>query len=218
MSAAKLPDNIQSTRLTVEQYAAAVSSGAPTPGGGSVAAVVASLAAGLTEMVIHLTLNGRAAPANPELLRSAVARAARLRVGLLGLAAADEAAYGEYRAAVAMPKTSEAEIANRREALDIALRRAADVPLEIASTANKVLVLLETVVDRATKHALSDLSAAALLAEAAVKAALLNVTVNAQSMRDEAEGSRYQEKANNLQRAASERAAELRTRVDVRSP
>lgn len=217
MSDADVQTDIPSARLTVEQYAAAVAAGSPTPGGGSVAAVVASLAAGLAEMVINLTLAGRSAAADSDALRSAAAGAARLRADLLGLATADEAAYRGFRAAVALPKSTESEVAARRAALDVALRRAADVPLLIGSTASEVLVLLGTVVDVSTKHALSDLAASALLAEAAVKAALLNVTVNAGSMRDQGVALNYLNEATDLQHGASERAADLLKRVGGRS-
>ena len=173
-----------SKQLSVESYAAAVASSSPTPGGGSVAATVGALAAGLCEMVCALTLKGKHAPTHPERLVIAATVSGRLRASLLDLATADERAYAGYRSASDLPRTNDQEKADRREALDRALVRAAETPTEIAEAALETLRQLRVAAKFGTKHALSDVLTGAMLASAAVTSALLNVRVNTELMRD----------------------------------
>lgn len=181
-----------STSLPVGDYAAAVASAAPTPGGGSVAGTTGALAAALAEMVCRLTLAGKNPPAHPESLESTAAHAATLRDRLLSLAAQDEAAYAAYRAAVALPRSSEPEQLARRAALDNAIIVAADVPLATARACIDVLDALIIAAEHGTKHALSDVSTGSLLAGAAGRSALLNVRVNAGIMKQPDLAARYE--------------------------
>ena len=87
---------------TLAGYVAAVASGEPTPGGGSVVSVVAALGAALGEMVCNLTL-GRSADAAEAELRPVVGRLKFLRDRLLAVARVDETAYRRYLDATALP-------------------------------------------------------------------------------------------------------------------
>jgi len=193
-------------------YAAAVASAAPTPGGGSVVAVVAALGAALGEMVCNLTI-GRAADAEVEAeLKAIVARLAALRSRLLGAAGEDEAAYRAYRAAAALPKGTESERAIRQAALQTALIGAADVPLAVAEACLRLAEALAPVARLGTRHALADAATGALLAEAALRGALLNVRGNADLIKDAAVAARYRRRADELEtngRAAAARVREI---------
>src|ERR671920_1166161 len=103
--------------LGLSAYLDEVAAGTPAPGGGSVAAVVAALAAALGEMVANFTL-GRAKYAEAEaLLRPARDRLTALRAALLKSAAADESAYGSYQDAASLPRTSDGEKIERAAAM-----------------------------------------------------------------------------------------------------
>ncbi|MGI8475899.1 MAG: cyclodeaminase/cyclohydrolase family protein [Thermomicrobiales bacterium] len=169
---------------TIESYAASVAAPTATPGGGSVAAIAAALAAGLSEMVCGLTLAG--APSDPAYATLIAARnvAAKSRTALLDLAQADETAYGNYRRASAMPKTTPAQKAERTVAMQAALTIAADVPLQCATTILAFLGSLDGVAEFGTRHALSDIATACMISESALKSALLNVRVNAKLLKD----------------------------------
>ena len=173
-----------SAKLSVSDYALAVSTANPTPGGGSVAGVTGSLAAGLLGMVCAVTLRGKTTDEQRAKLEPAELSAGELRGDLLKLAARDETAYSAYRSAAAMSKTTEEERAARFAALQVALAEAAEAPLAIARNCFALLAMLPTVAAHGSKHVLSDASAGAILADAALRAALLNVRVNAASMRD----------------------------------
>lgn len=170
----------------VSGYLAAVASPAPTPGGGSVAAVVGALAAALGEMVCNLSI-GRAGVEDPEdALSSSLANLTRARGELLRLAAEDERAYAAYRTAAGLPKATAEEKEARRAAMQDALLGAAAVPLATARAAGKLLAELDVTARSGSSHVLSDAVVAAILAEASVRSAGVNVRVNTGLLKDRA--------------------------------
>jgi formiminotetrahydrofolate cyclodeaminase len=165
-------------------YLDEVAAGTPAPGGGSVAAVVGALAAALGEMVANLTL-GREKYADAEAtLRPARDRLAALRAALLEDAAADQAAYQSYRDAASLPRTSDGERTARTDAMQRALIAATDVPLGVARSVYEVAEILQSVARAGNPHVRSDAALGALLAEAALRGALLNVRGNAAMLED----------------------------------
>jgi formiminotetrahydrofolate cyclodeaminase len=190
-------------------YVAAVAGGASTPGGGSVAAIVGALAAALGEMVANLTL-GRARYADAEeTLRPARERLVALRERLIGAAAEDERAYAAYRAAAALPRVTVEQKTARTVAMQQALTVATERPLEVARAAVETAELLEVVARAGNPHVRADAALGALLAEAALRGALLNIRGNAAMLRDAALADGFREAAVELEtrgRAAAERA------------
>lgn len=210
-----MPDQ-PASQQTVTAYTSAVASGSPTPGGGSVVAVTGALAAALAAMVCNHTI-GRPAYADAEdALIQARSQAEAIRAQLLDLAAADEAAYGGYVAATALSRTTEAEKASRRAAMQEALVAAADVPLAVAVACADILPLLETVATLGNKHLLSDATVAALLAEAALRGALTNVRVNADQMRDPDRAAHYRGRITDLEATASAATTKVHDAIATR--
>ncbi|HEV2107497.1 MAG TPA: cyclodeaminase/cyclohydrolase family protein [Thermomicrobiales bacterium] len=204
-----------STR-TVASYAAAVAADTAAPGGGSVAGVVGALAAALTEMVCHLSA-GRAAGLETDAeLATTMERASTLRARLLALAGDDEAAYSGYVAATRLPKRTDAEKSDRHAALQRALGTAADVPFAIATACQQTLDGLEPLAAGGNKHLVSDVIVAALCAEVAARAALLNVEVNARLMTDKGRGQTYRQNAADLEQTVRDRAATIITTATAR--
>jgi formiminotetrahydrofolate cyclodeaminase len=191
-----LPPDRQSR--TLAEYAAAVASGDPTPGGGSVAATVAALAAALAAMVCNLTL-ARSVDADAQsALIEARATSAHLRGRLFELAIEDELAYGAYRSAADLPKSTSDERDSRRLALEAALEQAAGAPLRVASACVELLTSLETVAAYGTKHALADAGTSLRLGEAALASALEMVKANTELMRDRERAARLDREAQTL--------------------
>ncbi|MGI8643744.1 MAG: cyclodeaminase/cyclohydrolase family protein [Thermomicrobiales bacterium] len=201
-----LPTSDAASYLVVG-YAAAVASVEPAPGGGSVAGVVGALAAALVEMVGHLTTGRSGSKAAEDQLDATLESACALRSRLVELAAADEAAYRAYVAATKLPRVTEAEKTMRRDTLQAALHNAADVPLEVATACEEILALLDSLARTGNKHAISDVIVAAMCAEVAARAALLNVVVNARMIKDKERSSSYQETGRLLERIVRDHAA-----------
>jgi methenyltetrahydrofolate cyclohydrolase len=187
-------------------YLDEVAAGTPAPGGGSVTAVVGALAAALGEMVINLTL-GREKYADAEAsLRPARDRLTALRSSLLDAAAADEAAYQSYRDAASLPRTSDGEKTARKDAMQRALIAATDVPLAAARSAREVAEILQSVAREGNPHVRSDAALGALLAETALRGALLNVRGNAAMLEDRELAAAYLTDADFLEKAGREAA------------
>jgi formiminotetrahydrofolate cyclodeaminase len=186
------------TTRTISDYASAVASGEPTPGGGSVIATVAAFAAGLAEMVCHLTLSRPVEPQVSEALTDAKTTAAQLRSRFLELASEDEHAYGAYREAARLPKATAEERESRRDALEAALVGSADVPLQMASSCVELLAALEAVGSLGTKHARADVQTSLRLAEAALKSAVTMVRANTDLMRDREQATKLDQEIERL--------------------
>ena len=169
---------------SVTAFLDALASGAPTPGGGGAAALSGAMAAALISMVCNLTI-GRPRYADVENdMRQVLARAEMLREELQQLAEDDVVAFNRLSAAYKLPRVTESDTAIRRDAIQAALRRATDVPLRTARAAGAVLPLCPTVAERGNQAAVSDVGVAALLAQAAVRSALLNVEINLRTLQD----------------------------------
>src|SRR5688500_6345687 len=108
------------------------------------------------------------------------------RADLLRLVEDDSAAYSRVADAMKLPKTTEAEKKERQVRMQAALLAAARVPLEIARTCRRLLDSCERGAALAPAAAASDIGVGALMAEAAVKGAALNVMINRASLKDAA--------------------------------
>jgi formiminotetrahydrofolate cyclodeaminase len=148
--------------LSLSAFLDALADEDPAPGGGSAAAIAVTMAAGLCAKA------ARASPDWPE-ARAAVAQAEQLRRRTAPLAQSDAEAYEEALAALHLPSELEAEVRNM--ALGQVLARAAEIPLVIAEAAADAASLAALVAERGTPERRGDAVTAALLAEAAARAA-----------------------------------------------
>jgi glutamate formiminotransferase / formiminotetrahydrofolate cyclodeaminase len=163
----------------IASFAGRVALRTPTPGGGSVAAVVAALAAALGEMVLAYSID----PKSPaEDLRSTAEQLRAARHRLLELSEEDSAAYEAVRVAKRARK-ERPDDATARGALAAALRHAADVPLETARAAHELAARLEAVRARTRPALASDLVTSLALFRAAGEGAIANVTINLDDLR-----------------------------------
>lgn len=170
---------------TVEEFLYELASKAPVPGGGSVSALSGALAAGLVTMVCDLTIGKKQYAEVEEEIRRHREEAEKLRLRLQGLIQADVEAYGRLAAAYKLPRETEEEQADRYAAIQEATMEATRVPLEIAEAARQVVELAGPVAEKGSRLAVSDAGIAALLGEAAVHSALLNVKINLPTIEDE---------------------------------
>ena len=169
---------------TIRGFLQDLASSAPTPGGGTAAAVAGAMGASLAEMVTALTLAKEKYAAAHEAMRPIASAAAAAREELLRLAREDAEAYDAVVAARRLPKETPAEKSAREERVSVAVRRAAEVPLRTARAAAGLLELMPELAEKGNPNAASDSGAAALLLEGAVQAALLNVAINLPGISD----------------------------------
>lgn len=163
----------------------ALASSAPTPGGGSVAALSGAMAAGLVSMVCALSVGKRQFAEIEDELRAIHDRAEALRGELQGLAEADVEVFGRLSAAYKLPRTTDADAASRLAAIQQVTRQAAEVPMRAAATAAAVLPLCAALAPRAGRLIVSDVGAAAALARAAAHSSALSVEINLAGLEDQ---------------------------------
>jgi len=171
------------TKATIEQFVEAAAARQPTPGGGSVAALVGALAASMGEMVVNYSIGKKDLAQYESQLKSALAELTKARRMLLELVVEDQAAYEALRAAKKMPANTPERLAAETSALAIGI----SVPQAIAATAVSILDLADAVVPMANIYLLADLSTCGDLAMATVRSALGNVRVNMKDIADATE-------------------------------
>jgi methenyltetrahydrofolate cyclohydrolase len=168
----------------LRQFLGELASDAPTPGGGSVAALTGAMAAGLLTMVCDLTIGKKQYAEFEGEARSLRQRSEALRSELEALAQADVDVFGHLSAAYKLPRTTDADAASRRAAIQKVTRQATEVPLRIARAASALLPLCAPLARHGNRSAVSDVGVAVQLLQAAVPAALLNVEINLSVLED----------------------------------
>jgi len=169
---------MQFDKLTFEDLTAALASDAPTPGGGTAAALAGAMGAALAEMIAALTLSKEKYATAHDAVRPIAQAARRARAELLQLAREDSESYDGVVAARRLPKGTDEERESRSREMARANRRAAEVPMRTAREAARLLDTIPVLAEKGNPNAASDAGAAALLLAAAVEGALLNVAIN----------------------------------------
>ena len=161
-------------KLSLAEFLDRLASSAPTPGGGSVAALTGALAAALGQMAAALTIGRPQSAAVEPQVRTLADRLQRAEQMLRELIGEDAAAYGVLSAALKLDKSDP----QRRARISAAAGLAGTVPLETAALSASVLADLERLRAVANPRLCSDVDAGAHLARAALHAAAANVRAN----------------------------------------
>ena len=166
---------------TLRAFSDDLASDAPVPGGGSAAAYAAALGAALAAMVARI-----ATKKSPDdtALRDYIAEVENLRGDFLRLVDDDSAAFARVAEAMKLPKATDDEKKARADRMQTALLAASRVPLEVAKTSRRLLDACERGLAKAPSAAVSDLGVGALMAEAALRGAAMNVMINLASLKD----------------------------------
>jgi len=155
------------------EFLDSVSSKSPTPGGGSVAAVVGAMAASLVEMVCNLTIGKKNyVEVQTEIIQIAE-RASDLSTKLLDLADEDTKAFEKVMAAYKSEDKGEI-----KKALTLAI----EVPQKTVECAEEVQTLAIAVSKIGNTNAYSDAMSAEHLAFAAIESAQENIEINKKSL------------------------------------
>ena len=168
------------------EWLSTLGSADPAPGGGAAAAVLASVAAGLVEMVCNVSAGKPDLADHEQHLTQVREAACGFRLGSLTLADHDGEAFTALLAAYRLPREDPAQQAARREAVQAATLRAATVPLEVAGNGAGIARLAAQLPGRSARSVLSDVGVAATCAAAAIDAAAVNVEINLRTLTDSA--------------------------------
>lgn len=174
---------------SVRDYVADAASGDPTPGGGSVSALAASLGAALTSMVYNLTEGKKVykefSDADRKELDDNFQEIKKSIERLNHFVDEDTKAFDDVMKAFKMPKETDEDKKKRTDAIQAGYKKALELPLECAKECKHVLELQEPFARNGNLHAITDVGVGALLAYTGLEGALLNVSINLNSIKDE---------------------------------
>lgn len=159
--------------------------GTPTPGGGSVAALVGSLGAALLCMVGNFTIGKPKYKSVEKDVKEILAEADKLKESLFVLIREDMEAYEKFSRASEMPKDTPLMREKRKQVLQKTLKEATEVPWRISQASLQVIELAEKLLPKGNPNLITDVGVGVLLAEAALKSAVLNVKINLSFIKDE---------------------------------
>lgn len=169
----------------LEKYLKDAASGTPTPGGGSVAALVGALATTMSSMSTNFTIGKEKFKQYDAQLKKILVECEKSRETLLSLMEEDIAVYGGLSKAYELLKSTESEKKLRSEAIQKATVVAMEVPIKVTMCCLYVLELTRELVDIANPNLISDVGVAGFLAEAAFQCAKLNVDINLASIKNQ---------------------------------
>ncbi|MDF2873658.1 MAG: Formiminotransferase-cyclodeaminase [Sporomusa sp.] len=172
--------------VSINEFAAKISSGDVPPGGGSAAAMYGLTATALLELSINHSLNSPKLVEHHELLIAKQAELARLHIELAILIDRDALALRGLLAASGLPELTPEARQSRDVARQKALKQAAEVPLETARACLEVIEIGKAVVDRVDKLVVSDLMTGAAAAHAGITGGLLSAAINLSEIHDAA--------------------------------
>jgi glutamate formiminotransferase/formiminotetrahydrofolate cyclodeaminase len=170
--------------LTVARFVDEVSTESPAPGGGSVAALVGSLAAALAAMVANLTIGKKGYEQAWSEMREVAERGQVLKDRLARAVDLDTEAFNRVMEAMRLPKGTPDEAAARDRAIEAANKEATTVPLETARLCVDGLRLAAGAARHGNRNSASDAGVAALAACAGAEGAALNVLTNLGGIQD----------------------------------
>ncbi|RLF30610.1 MAG: methenyltetrahydrofolate cyclohydrolase [Thermoplasmata archaeon] len=159
----------------VREFLEKVASSSPTPGGGSVAALAGAIACSLSEMVCNLTIGKKKYADVEQEMKKLLQQCSELREKFVQLVDEDARAFDEVMMAF-----------REKRGIQEALKRAAETPLETASTCVAIAEKTREIAAKGNKNSITDAGVAALMAKTAFYSALLNVRINLKEIGDTA--------------------------------
>ena len=205
------------TSLSVSEFAGALASDSPAPGGGSASAAAGAFGASLLEMVVRLTLGKEKYRASWGDLEPRADRLRESRVRLLELVDEDTKAFDAVVAARRLPKESEEDKSARQRAVEEANVLATVVPMQTAFFAHAALKAAPLVLEKGNPNAASDAWVAALLLHGAALGALATVRINLPGVSDSELSRGFREDAADLEKKVSESLEKTRGLAKARA-
>jgi glutamate formiminotransferase/formiminotetrahydrofolate cyclodeaminase len=171
--------------MKINTFLSELASSSPAPGGGSIAALSGSLGAALSSMVCNLTIGKEKYTNVQDEIKKVLKKSEEIRKRLTILIDEDTQAFNDVIKAFKMPKEPDEQKKKRSQAIQEGYKKAASVPLDTAKTCEKILDLAKVVAEKGNQNSITDSAVSALMAQAGIESAVLNVNINLGSIKDE---------------------------------
>ena len=179
----------------------AFASNQPVPGGGSAAALAGAVGASLLIMVAGLPKTRHGTDEERSALTATAARLRPLRDELASLIDRDSEAYTSVINAYRLPRSTVAEQAARRDAIDEAMRAATEAPLATIRACERAMREAEVIVSSGAASASSDVAVGIELLKTAARGAGMNVDTNLAAVKDDEYVQRVSQELRDLEQA-----------------
>lgn len=176
--------NTPLVNMTLKEFADETASESPAPGGGSISAYVGALGISLTAMVANLSAAKRGFEDKFEVMSDTAYKAQQIKAKLLNLVDEDTNSFNKVMAAFALPKNTDSEKSNRKNAIESANKYAAEVPFQVMETIFDSFDLIKYTVEQGNPNSITDAGVAALCARSGIIGAYLNIKVNVSGIND----------------------------------
>jgi formiminotetrahydrofolate cyclodeaminase len=201
--------------LNVKEFLLVTAGDDPVPGGGSVSALCGALSAALGQMVAQLTVGKKKYAEQEESMKETAAVFSTYLDEFAKDIDTDSEAYDTVFAAFKLPKETDEEKAFRTQKIQEATKVAAEVPLQVAKKAFRVMDFIHIVAKTGNQNAVTDACVAMMCARTAVLGALLNVKINLSSIRDGEFVARMREEVDILEKGAKEKEEKLLNWLEI---
>ncbi len=188
-------DSKQLVDLSCSDFADITASESTAPGGGSIAAYTGALGAALATMVANVSANKKGWEDKWQYFSDWAEKGQKLKAELLHLVDEDTRAFAAIMDAFKLPKSTETEIALRKEAIEKASVYATQVPLRTMQVAYPILEIAGEMIVNGNQNTLSDGAAGVLCNKTAVQAAYYNVMINAKGLANQVLAKQLSEEA-----------------------
>lgn len=166
------------------EFVDVLGSKAPVPGGGGASALVGAVGTALGNMVGALTVGKKKYADVEEEMKELMAKATTLQDELLHLIERDAEVFEPLSKAYGMPRETEEEKAEKARVMEIVLKDACSVPMEIMEKCCEAIDLIVEFAAKGSALAISDAGVGAAFCKAALEGASLNVYINTKSMKN----------------------------------
>ncbi|XP_063421007.1 formimidoyltransferase-cyclodeaminase-like isoform X2 [Mytilus trossulus] len=202
--------------MDVKDFILTIGSRSPTPGGGSVAALLASLGSALGAMVGFLTYGNKKFYELDSRMRKIIPPLYKTMKDLIQFVDADAAAFSEYMLALKLPQDTEEDKVLRAVAMQEGLHTAIRVPLTVSRLANSMWPFLKELAEIGNINCKSDLQVGAKTLETAVWGTYYNIQTNLTDVQDQEVKSKVTEEIDAAIKLAGESCAEVLKICDER--
>lgn len=167
----------------------AIDSISPTPGGGSISALVGALGVCLVRMYGHLSVHKKKFSEldekDQQVFIDAFETLSVYRNQLTDGIERDCNAYDTFMEAYRLSKSTQEEQKTRNQKLHMATLEAIDSPFSIMKASFEALQLCEKMMKNGNRMAISDLACGVIFLDAALQSASFNVMINLSSLSEE---------------------------------
>jgi methenyltetrahydrofolate cyclohydrolase len=187
---------------SIEEFLNELSSSAPSPGGGSTAALVSALAASLNSMVYSLTIGKKAYESLGDKEKEDMVRLQNETKDFIELSQEfmerDRKDFLGLMDCYKLPKSTEKEIKFRKDKIKEYTIKAMESPLNLAEECLKFYSNIDFAIKYGNKNLISDAGVATILLHSAIESSIINVKVNLNFLREENNIVKIEDKCNSI--------------------